>query len=123
MPWELDGDRPIYAQLVECVTLDILAGRFPAGGRLPSVRELAAEAGVNPNTMQRALAQMEQDGLICTQRTAGRTVTEDQSRVEAARKTLAQERTRRYLMDMAKLGFGPEHLPELLRTLSKERTE
>ncbi|MEA5038332.1 MAG: GntR family transcriptional regulator [Clostridiaceae bacterium] len=123
MAWELSGDRPIYAQLVARLTQDILSGRFPPGGRLPSVRELASEAGVNPNTMQRALALLEQDGLACAQRTVGRTVTEDRDRIERAREELAQDRTLGYLADMEKLGYGPEGLPERIRTLLKERNE
>ncbi len=69
MAWNLQSDRPIYAQLVEQIQRMIVTGVFPAGSRLPSVRELAVEAAVNPNTMQRALARLEEDGLLYTQRT------------------------------------------------------
>ena len=77
MDWKLTGDRPIWQQLTEQVALRILTGEYPPGSRLPAVRELAAQAGVNPNTMQRAMAQLEQDGLAVGSRTAGRTVTVD----------------------------------------------
>ena len=77
MEWDIRNDQPIYTQLIQQVTLAILSGTFPCGGRLPPVREMAAEAGVNPNTMQRALAELERTGLVYTQRTAGRFVTED----------------------------------------------
>lgn len=123
MAWELTGDRPIYAQLITCLTMDVLSGRFQIGEKLPSVRDLAAEAGVNPNTMQRALSQLEQEGLICTQRTTGRTVTKDQSYIDTARETLAGKRTGEYIVDMSKLGYQPEALAALIEKYSKERTE
>ena len=77
MAWDLDNGRPIYAQLVERIQMQIVSGLYPPGSRLPSVRELAAVAAVNPNTMQKAFAELERSGLIVTQRTNGRTVTED----------------------------------------------
>ena len=107
MDWRLTGDRPIWQQLAEQVTERILAGEYPPGSRLPAVRELAAQAGVNPNTMQRALAQLEQDGLAVTSRTAGRTVTEDQTIIRAARERRARAAARTYLAALAALGYGP----------------
>lgn len=71
MEWKLNDDRPIWLQLAEQMTRRIITGVYPPGSKLPPVRELAAEAGVNPNTMQRALAQLEQDGLAKADRTAG----------------------------------------------------
>ena len=68
MEWDIRNDQPIYTQLIQQVTLAILSGTFPCGGRLPPVREMAAEAGVNPNTMQRALTELERDGLVYSQR-------------------------------------------------------
>ena len=77
MAWELDGRRSIYGQLLEEIRLRIITGMYPPGGRLPSVRDLAEEAGVNPNTMQRALTELERTGVIYSVRTSGRFVTED----------------------------------------------
>ena len=77
MAWDLKSDRPIYTQLVEQIELMICSGIYPAGSKLPSVRDFAKEAGVNPNTMQRALAKLEEDGLVNTNRTSGKFVTED----------------------------------------------
>ena len=77
MPWDLKSDRPIYTQLIEMIELKIFSGEYPLGSNLPSVRDLANEASVNPNTMQRALARLEEDGFIVTHRTRGRTITED----------------------------------------------
>ena len=95
MSEQFDASRPIYAQLVERLKAKILAGTYPPGGHLDSVRDLAAAAGVNPNTMQRALAQLEAEGLVRTERTNGRFVTEDtelieQLRAEAARNMAAE---------------------------------
>ena len=87
-----------------------------------SVRDLAMEAGVNPNTMQRALAELERDGRVYTQRTAGRYVTEDQAAITQARHALAAERVRSFLSDMGRLGFEKEELLSLLRQeMEKEK--
>ena len=77
MPWDLKSDRPIYIQLIEEIQLRIFSGEYPPGSKLPSVRDIAQEASVNPNTMQRALSKLEEDGLVITHRTSGRTITED----------------------------------------------
>ncbi|MGN1170793.1 MAG: GntR family transcriptional regulator [Lachnospiraceae bacterium] len=116
MAWKLDSDRPIYIQLVEQIQLYIVSGKFPGGGRLPSVRELAAEAGVNPNTMQKAFAELERDGLVITNRTAGRFVTEDSKMVQQIRQKLASEEIHLFLEKMKQLGFEKEELLSLLKT-------
>jgi len=115
MNWKFEDARPIWMQLTERLTLSIVAGEYPPGSRLPSVRDLAAQAGVNPNTMQRALAQLEADGLAVGGRTAGRTVTEDTAAVDAVRRRLAESRAKDYLGAMAQLGYSPEEAAALLR--------
>ena len=77
MSWNLDSERPIYTQIIERITLDIISGIYAPGARLPSVRDLAQNAGVNPNTMQKALSELERTGLLFSQRTSGRFVTEE----------------------------------------------
>ena len=77
MEWNLDPSRPIYQQIIEKVETEIASGRYQPGQQLPSVRELALEAGVNPNTMQRALSELERGGLVTSRRTSGRFITED----------------------------------------------
>ena len=94
MPWNLDNNRPIYLQLVERIQMDIVSGVYHAGDKLPSVRELAADAAVNPNTMQKAFTELERSGLVYTQRTNGRYITEDQERISRVREELARECTR-----------------------------
>ena len=116
MDWNLSDGRPIWVQLHEQLTLRIATGAYPMGSRMPAVRELAAEAGVNPNTMQRALAQLEDDGLVITNRTAGRTVTEDAAVLRRIRQELAGERIETYLKSMALLGFSKEDAVEMLKS-------
>ena len=95
--------------------MGIVSGAFPPGERLPSVRDLATEAGVNPNTMQRALTELERDGLVYSQRTAGRFVTEDQTMIEAAKRGLAEGHIQTFLAAMRRLGYGKEDILNLLR--------
>ncbi len=114
MKWIIEGDRPIWLQLYEQLTLRIISGIYPMGSRIPPVRELAAEAGVNPNTMQRALAYLEDQGLAAGNRTAGRTVTEDEEKVDAIRMQMARERIDAYLQGMKVLGFTEEEAKALI---------
>lgn len=111
MDWQITADRPVYLQLIEQMELAIVAGEYRAGERLPGVRELAAEAAVNPNTMQRALQELEARGLLNTQRTAGRSVTGDAARIAQLRMQLAQQQIEAFLAQMRRLGYdGPQTL-------------
>ena len=103
MAWELDADRPIYAQLVERIQREIVSGQYRPGEKLPSVRDLAAVAAVNPNTMQKAYAELERSGLIVTQRTSGRTVTEDTELIRNTREQLAVGHVRNFINNMQEL--------------------
>uniref|UniRef100_UPI00359431E6 GntR family transcriptional regulator n=1 Tax=Acetobacterium sp. TaxID=1872094 RepID=UPI00359431E6 len=89
MKWYIDSDRPIYKQLVEQIELRIISGVYKPGDKLESVREMAMDAGVNPNTMQKALAELERMELVFAQRTSGRFITEDLKVIEEAKKNLA----------------------------------
>ena len=115
MKWQFSNDAPIYTQLIEQIKVGIVVGAFPPGERLPSVRDLATEAGVNPNTMQRALTELERDGLVYSQRTAGRFVTEDQTMIEGAKRGLAEGHIQTFLAAMSRLGYGKEEILNLLR--------
>ena len=106
MTWNLTGDRPIWLQLAEQIQLRIIAGEYPAGERLPSVRDLAAEAAVNPNTMQKALSELERTGLLYSQRTSGRYVTQDQEMLRGLRQRLAEQQTGELLRRVGGLGFS-----------------
>lgn len=115
MAWNLDADRPIYAQILERIQMKIIAGVYQPGAKIPSVRELAADAGVNPNTMQKALSELERSGLVCTQRTSGRVVTEDRNMIEETRNKIAKEQIQEFLQRMKELGFEKEDILALLQ--------
>lgn len=115
MRWQFSNDAPIYTQLIDQIKVGIVSGAFPPGERLPSVRDLATEAGVNPNTMQRAMTELERDGLVYSQRTAGRFVTEDKEMIEAVKLDLAQHHIRSFLAAMLRLGYEREEIVSLLR--------
>jgi GntR family transcriptional regulator len=121
MPWELKSDRPIYSQLLEYLELQIVSGEYQPGSKIPSVRELAAEASVNPNTMQKALAELERTGLVYSQRTSGRYITEDVNMIEKCKKELAQKQIHEFLENMKRLGFQKEETFRLIETVVKER--
>lgn len=116
MAWNLDSDRPIYAQILERIEIQIVSGIHKPGSKIPSVRELAAEAGVNPNTMQRALAELERKGLVTTQRTSGRMVTEDMEMIKETRNLLAKEQIQDFINRMKELGFEKEEILTLIKT-------
>lgn len=123
MTWSFSNDLPIYTQLVGQIKTAIATGVFPPGERLPSVRDLATEAGVNPNTMQRALSQLESEGLVYSQRTAGRFVTEDQEKIAGAKRELAQQHIAQFIRAMDGLRFSREEMTVLLsEALGKETT-
>lgn len=122
MAWDLDADRPIYAQLVERIQMQIVSGCYPPGGRLPSVRDLAAVAAVNPNTMQKAFAELERSGLIVTQRTNGRTVTEDEELIKNIKTGLAREQVQDFFTKMKELGYTEQEVVKLLEQQIEEET-
>ncbi len=107
MDWTLSGDRAIWLQLKERIAVGIVTGEYPPGSRLPSVRELAMQAGVNPNTMQRALSELEKDELVHTMGTAGRQITSDVEKMRGIRREQAQKFMETYLGEMKELGYEP----------------
>ena len=120
MAWNLSADKPIYSQLVEIIQLQIISGRYKAGDRLPSVRELAAEASVNPNTMQKALAELERNCLIVTQRTSGRIVTEDRELIHKSQTHLAEEHIQNFFRTMKELGYSAEEILALVKETAEK---
>lgn len=123
MQWQIQGDRPIYQQLIEQLTEQIVSGRLQAGEKVPPVRELATEASVNPNTMQRALAEMEREGLLRTNRTSGRYVTEEINVIQEVREKIAAERIDSFLEGMGQLGFHTEDIIMLLQKRSGKESK
>jgi len=120
MAWEFKDDRPIYLQVMEQVKLRIVSGGYPAGSKLPAVRDLATEASVNPNTMQKALSELEREGLVYTQRTAGRFITEDQTMIEQVQDSLAREQVEAFFRQMSAIGYTREETLRLLEQAAKE---
>lgn len=121
MAWALNADRPIYAQLVDRIQLQIVAGQLNPGEKILSVRELAAEAAVNPNTMQKALAELERKGLLYSQRTSGRFVTEDRELIGNVKEEMAAEQISAFLENMKQLGFNKKETIRIIEKLEEER--
>ena len=114
MAWILDDSRPIYLQIEDLIKTNIIAGVYQPGQKLPSVRDLAAEASVNPNTMQKALTELERSGLVYTQRTSGRFITEDISKMTELKEQLAREQIQLFLKNMEQLGLSRDDIRRLL---------
>lgn len=123
MSWDLKNDRPIYTQLLEQIQTKIISGEYQPGQRLPSVRELAAEAAVNPNTMQRALAELERKGLVFSQRTAGRNITEDEEKIKEMKQMVAEEIIKDFMKNMKKLGYEGQDIIALLQNYDPKSQE
>ena len=123
MSWNLDSERPIYTQIIERITLDIISGIYAPGARLPSVRDLAQNAGVNPNTMQKALSELERTGLLFSQRTSGRFVTEELAMIEKTKKQLAAQQIREFLEKMQRIGFDRETTLKLIQQTEEKEAQ
>ncbi len=119
MQWDFDNKRPIYLQLVDLIQLKVVAGEYPPGSRLPSVRDMATEAGVNPNTMQRALSQLEADCLLYTERTNGRFVTEDKNLIGELRNKIATQCIAALWEKLRQMGFKTREAMELIGNIIK----
>ncbi len=120
MSWKLDDSRPIWPQLKEQLVKSVVAGEYPMGGSFPTVRDLAADAGVNRNTMQRALSELENDGLVITNRTSGRTVTTDERLVTQMKESLARENVERFVEEMKSIGYGPTDIVKMIEEKGEE---
>lgn len=114
MAWQFDNTRALYLQICEKLTYAVVSGQYSAGARFPTVRELALEAAVNPNTMQKALSELERQGILVTHRTAGRCVTEDPALIDRQRRILAEASTDAYLSRMKQLGYDLPQAEQLL---------
>lgn len=120
MAWEFKNGIPIYLQIMEGIKTRIAGGLLPPGSKLPSVRDLAAQAGVNPNTMQRAMTQLEQEGLLYTQRTSGRFVTEDEVKMKELRSSLSEKYVEELFTQLSRLGMTRE---EIISEVSRWRPQ
>ena len=114
MSWNLNSDRPIFLQIIEHMEYDIVSGALSPGAKVPSVRELASEAAVNPNTMQRALSEMERRGLMHSERTSGRYVTDDESLIASLRQNTASAGVGGFIGQMKRLGLSRDEVLKLV---------
>ena len=120
MAWKFNNESPIYLQIVDAIKMQIAQGTLKPGDQVPAVRELAVTAGVNPNTMQRALSALDQDGLTITNRTSGRCVTEDVTKIEECRKDIGHKIVKQYIRDLEELGYNKE---DAVALIGKEEEE
>ena len=121
MDYSFDNERPIYIQLVEKLRIEIVSEKLKQGERIPSVRELALTARVNPNTMQKALMELENQGLVYTERTNGKFVTKDYKLIEKIKKELAKEKVNQYIKDMKNIGITYEEAISYLQELGEQK--
>lgn len=117
------NERPIYLQIVEQMEMEIMAGNYPKGSKLPTVRELAMQYKVNPNTMQKAFVELEQRGLVFTKRTSGRYVSEDESVVENLKRQAAKAKTLEYIRYVRHLGLEEEEVIRLFKECGKGESD
>lgn len=122
MAWNFSDNAPIYLQIVNTLKRDIASGAYPPGTRLPSVRDLALDAGVNPNTMQRALAELERSGLVNSQRTAGRFITEDASALAELRRTMSKEIITELIAKLHSIGMNDNQILEAVQSSISQNT-
>ena len=117
MAWQFNSHQAVFVQIAERLRRDIVNGVYPPDGQIPSVRQLAFDAAVNPNTMQKALTVLEEEGLLCSRGTVGRFVTSDVATLDAARESVRQASVHRLLEEIRALGMT---VPELIEYIKKE---
>ena len=120
MNWKFSGDRPVYQQIMENIRGAVLRGELPPGGRVPSVRELAMQAQVNPNTVQRALTELEREGLLVSGGTSGRRVTEEEAILEEMKEQTITELARECAEKFRVFGLSPAQAAQRLMLLEEQ---
>ena len=114
MEYQFSSDKPIYLQLMDVFKVAIVSGELPKGERLESVRDLAVVAKVNPNTMQKALAELERIGLVRTERTSGRFITDDEELILSMKKELAEKEIKAFLEKMKQMGLTKDTVVKMI---------
>ena len=123
MNWKFTGDRPVYQQIMAAIRGSILKGELSPGSKVLSVRDLASDAQVNPNTMQRALTELEREGLLVGGGTSGRTVTTNAEVLSAAKERILHELAQECAEKFMVFGITPTQAAELLLRLEGEQEE
>lgn len=122
MAWKFDEKSPIYAQIAQHIKMQIVSNQIKSGDQLPTVRDYAEKAGVNPNTMQRAFIELEREGMVYSQRTSGRFVTQDEELISQMRHEVAQSELSNFVSNMQKIGFSKHEIISELTQFLKENT-
>ena len=120
MEWKIDNNKPVYIQLVEQLKVKIISGEIELDSKLDSVRSLAADAMVNPNTMQKALAELEREAFVYSKRTRGRFVTDNKELIENERKNLVKDNVKKTLDTLINLGYTNEEILNLVEEILRE---
>ncbi len=123
MSWSFSNDKPIFQQLKDIIVLKIIKGEYPPGAKLEGVRELAVNAGVNPNTMQRALSDVEETGIIYTMRGDGRYVTDDKEKINEVRSAYVAEKIDGFLNSVGELGLDKKEILDAIQFEIEKRGE
>ncbi len=123
MEWTFNEDAPIYLQIVQQFKAQIASGRWQPGEKIPSVRELALEAGVNPNTMQKALAELERAGMVFSQRTAGRFVSGEVGQRDRLQREMASQLMQEFADRMETLGYSVTQAAQLFTEFSRQKEQ
>lgn len=123
MSFKLNSDKPVYLQIMEQIELDILSGKYKPGDKFPSVRELASHAMVNPNTMQKALSELERNGLVYSQRTSGRFITDNKELLETMKRDIAKKEVQDFITHMKTLGFTNKEIQTLIAEEAMQHSE
>ena len=120
MSWHFDNDMPIYIQIVHQVKQRIVSGVYPLGSQLPPVRELADEISVNPNTVQKAMMNLEAEGLVYSKGTVGRFITEDTKMINEIKCEMAYEEVQKFLMSMKTIGVTKDEVVKMIESAERE---
>ena len=120
MEWKIDNNKHVYIQLVEQLKVKIISGEIELDSKLDSVRSLAADAMVNPNTMQKALAELEREGFVYSKRTSGRFVTDNKELIENERKNLVKDNVKKTLDTLINLGYTNKEILSLVEEILRE---
>jgi DNA-binding transcriptional regulator YhcF (GntR family) len=120
MEWDINSERPVYIQLIEQIQTGIISGYYKPGDKLPSVRDLAADAAVNPNTMQKALVELERTQLVYANRTSGRFITSDETMIKKLKGQSAKNQIIDFLEKMKQFGFENEEVMNLITEIVRE---
>ena len=114
MDYRFNDNIPIYIQLVEMIKTDIVSGKYQPGDKLPAVRDMAMELGVNPNTVQRAFSELEREDLVKSDRTNGRYVTDDKKKIKGLLKTLSEKYINELFEKLNLLGMSDEQIVKMI---------